>query len=164
MTTLSLLCRFSSSCGEQGLLPSCSDQVSHCSDFFCGVWAPGHACSVAVAPGLLSTGSIDVVLWLSCSTACRIFPDQRLNSCLLQWQVNSVPLSHQGSHCMHAKSLQSCPTFWDPTDHSPPGSSVHRDSPGMNIGVGCYALLIFCIRDWALASCVSHTGRWVLFH
>ena len=25
--------------------------------------------------------------------------------------------------------------------HSPPGSSVHRDSPGKNIGVGCHALL-----------------------
>ena len=24
-----------------------------------------------------------------------------------------------------AKSLQSCPTLWDPTDCSPPGSSVH---------------------------------------
>ena len=28
--------------------------------------------------------------------------------------------------CMHAKSLQSCLTLWDPTDSSPLGSSVHR--------------------------------------
>ena len=34
-----------------------------------------------------------------------------------------------------------CPTLWDPTDCSPPGSSVHEDSPGKNTGVGCYALL-----------------------
>ena len=27
--------------------------------------------------------------------------------------------------CMHAKSLQSCPTLCDPIDGSPPGSSVH---------------------------------------
>ena len=27
---------------------------------------------------------------------------------------------------MHAKSLQSCPTLWDPVDCSLPGSSVHR--------------------------------------
>ena len=27
--------------------------------------------------------------------------------------------------CVHAQSLQSCPTLWDPMDHSPPGSSVH---------------------------------------
>ena len=26
---------------------------------------------------------------------------------------------------MHAKSLQSCLTLWDPVDHSSPGSSVH---------------------------------------
>ena len=28
--------------------------------------------------------------------------------------------------CMHAKSLQSCPTPCDPMDRSPSGSSVHR--------------------------------------
>jgi len=28
--------------------------------------------------------------------------------------------------CMHAKSLQSCPTLCDSMDSSPPGSSVHR--------------------------------------
>ena len=28
--------------------------------------------------------------------------------------------------CMHAKSLQSCPTLCDPMDSSPPGFSVHR--------------------------------------
>ena len=35
---------------------------------------------------------------------------------------------------------QSCPTLGDPTDCSPPGSSVHGDSPGKNTGVDCYAL------------------------
>ena len=29
----------------------------------------------------------------------------------------------------------------NPTDCSPPGSSVHEDSPGKNIGVGCHFLL-----------------------
>ena len=36
---------------------------------------------------------------------------------------------------------QLCPTLCDPVDRSPPGSSVHRDSPGKNTGVGCHALL-----------------------
>ena len=40
-----------------------------------------------------------------------------------------------------AKSLRSCPTLCDPMDCSPPGSSVHGDSPGKNTGVGCHALL-----------------------
>ena len=34
---------------------------------------------------------------LSCTSACGIFPDQGLNPCLLHWQVDSLPLSHQGS-------------------------------------------------------------------
>ena len=39
---------------------------------------------------------------------------------------------------MCAKSLQSCSTLCDPVDCSPPGSSVHGDSPGKNTGVGCH--------------------------
>ena len=31
--------------------------------------------------------------------------------------------------------------FGNPVDCSPPGSSVHGDSPYKNIGVGCHALL-----------------------
>ena len=42
---------------------------------------------------------------------------------------------------MLAKFLQSCLTLCDPRDCSPPGSSVHGDSPDKNTGVGCYALL-----------------------
>ena len=36
---------------------------------------------------------------------------------------------------------QLCPTLCDPMDCSPPGSSVHGDSPGKNTGVVCHALL-----------------------
>ena len=36
---------------------------------------------------------------------------------------------------------QLCPTLCNPMDCSPPGSSVHGDSPGKNTGVGCHALL-----------------------
>ena len=42
---------------------------------------------------------------------------------------------------MSAQLLQSCPTLCNPMDCSPPGSSIHRDSPGKNTGVGCHALL-----------------------
>ena len=34
---------------------------------------------------------------LGCSVACGIFPAQGWNLYLLHWQVNSLPLSHQGS-------------------------------------------------------------------
>ena len=36
---------------------------------------------------------------------------------------------------------QSCLTLCNPMDCSPPGSSVHEDSPGRNTGVDCHALL-----------------------
>ena len=42
--------------------------------------------------------------------------------------------------CVHAKSLQSCPTVCDPMDCSPPGSSVHGILQA-RISVGCHALL-----------------------
>ena len=56
-----------------------------------------HMGSIVVVPGLQSTVSIFVMHRLSSSKACGIFPDQRSNSCLLHWQVDSLPLSHQGS-------------------------------------------------------------------
>ena len=34
---------------------------------------------------------------LGCSAACGIFQDQGSNPCLPHWQVDSLPLSHQGS-------------------------------------------------------------------
>ena len=34
---------------------------------------------------------------LSCSVACGIFWDQGLNLSLLNWQANSLPLSHEGN-------------------------------------------------------------------
>ena len=36
---------------------------------------------------------------------------------------------------------QPCPTLCNPMDCSPPGSFVHRDSPGQNSGVGSLSLL-----------------------
>ena len=47
-------------------------------------------------------------------------------------------------------------------DCTPPGSSVHEDSPGKNIRVGCHALLqgIFSTQEsnWGLLHC-----RWILY-
>ena len=44
-----------------------------------------------------------------------------------------------------------CPTLHDTVDCSPPGSSVHGDSPGKNTDVGCHALLqgIFPTQEWS---------------
>ena len=80
-----------SSCGEQGPLSSCDAQASHCSGFSCcwaslsfsswGYWALG-----AQAWSLGHTGLFDPQHVV-----------QGLKPCLLHWQANSLPLSHQGS-------------------------------------------------------------------
>ena len=61
----------------------------------------GARASVVVAPGRSSSGSIVVAHRLSCSAPCGFFPDQGLNPCLLHWQVDSLPLSHQEALLTH---------------------------------------------------------------
>ena len=56
-----------------------------------------HVGLIVAIRGLQGTGSIVVAHGLSCILAFGIFPDQGLNPCLLPWQVDSLPLSHQGS-------------------------------------------------------------------
>ena len=61
--------------------------------------------SAVVVRGLLTVvaslvavvGSVVVVHGLSYSETCGIFWDRVSNPCLLHWQVDSLPLSHQGS-------------------------------------------------------------------
>ena len=53
----------------------------------------------------------------------------RVEDCLMQILIHNAV-------CLVA---QACPTLCDPIDCSPPGFSVHGDSPGRNIGVGCHA-------------------------
>ena len=48
---------------------------------------------------------------LSCSEACGIFPDQGWNLCLQHWQVDSLPLSHQGSQ-LHKGNTQTQEGFY----------------------------------------------------
>ena len=51
-----------------------------------------------------------------------IFLTQGLNLCLLHWQADSLPLSHQAAAA--AKSLQSCLILCNPIDGSPLGSTI----------------------------------------
>ena len=50
-----------------------------------------------------------------------------------------------------AKSLQSCPTLWDPIDSKPTRLLHPWDSPGENSGVGCHFLLQ-CMQTCSVAS------------
>ena len=68
--------------------------------------------------------------------------------------------------CVHAKSLQLCPTLCDIVDYSPPGFSVHGilqtrilEWPTIASSWGSSRP-----RDQTCVSYVSCTGRWALYH
>ena len=54
----------------------------------------GMLALVVTDPWLESTGSVVEAHELNCPKACGIFPDQESNPCLLNWQADSLPLSH----------------------------------------------------------------------
>ena len=58
---------------------------------------------------------------------------------------------------------QSCPTLCNPMDCSPPGSSVHGDSPGKNTGVRCHALLQGIFPTQGSNPSLPHCGQ-ILYH
>ena len=55
---------------------------------------------------------------------------------------------------------QSCSTLCNPMDCSPPGSSIHGDSPGKTTGVGCHALLQGIFRTQGSNPCLLHLLHW----
>ena len=57
---------------------------------------------------------------------------------------------------------QSCLTLCNSMDCSPPGSSVHGDSPSKSIGVGCHALLQGIFPTQASNSGLLHC-KWILY-
>ena len=85
-----------------------------------------------------------------------MFQCQRLNTKLLtlsRWATAlrdfpSLVLEDKGVFkalsCCHDLAVQLCPILCDPTDCSPPGSSVLGIFPGKNTGVflGCHFLLL----------------------
>ena len=85
-----------------------------------------------------------------------------------------IYLLHQGSIWsaqeswpgIQAKLLQSCLTFYDPTDCRPPGSSVHGILQGRFVE---WVTMLSSRgsswpRDWNSISYISCIGRWVLYH
>ena len=93
-----------------GLVARCGARASHhCGFPCCGARPTASLCerawprrvqpvsSVLAASGVWSTGSVVVALELGCPVAHETFPDQGWNLRLLYWQMESLPLSHQGS-------------------------------------------------------------------
>ena len=58
---------------------------------------------------------------------------------------------------------QSCQALCNPMDWSPPGSSVHGDSPGQNTGVGGHALLRGIFSTQGLNTGLLYC-TWILYH
>ena len=71
---------------QVGATHHCAVQASHCGGFSC-----------REAQALDTWASVVVARDLGYPTTCAIFPDQPSNSCPLRWQVDSLPLDHQGS-------------------------------------------------------------------
>ena len=70
-----------------------------------------------------------------------------------------------GPSCSQVKWLKItvCPALRNPTDCSPPDSSVHGGSPGKDTGVGCHALLQGIIPTQGSNSGLLHCRR-ILYH
>ena len=68
------------------------------------------------------------------------------------------------SYAMLCFVTQSCPTLCDPMDCSPPGSSVHGDSPGKSTRMGCHTLLqgTFPMQGSKLG--LPRHRWWILYH
>ena len=85
-----------------------------------------HLASVVVAPEVYSL--VSVFLAHGLNLPCGIFLNQGLNPCLLQWQADSLPLSHQGSpiSVQFSSVTHSHPTLCYPVNCSTPGLPVHQ--------------------------------------
>ena len=75
---------------------------------------------------------------LSCPTACGVFPDKGLNPCLLYWQADSLPLSHQGSPLVMFWNT------WVPVRMAR-WPDVHRHTTASWWGRICWNALILCV-------------------
>ena len=89
-------------------------------------------------------GSLQSVEWQRVGhdwsdSACTCAYMRGIMNCLQQ--LSKLPLESLFEMlCLCCAQLLSCPTLCDPTDRSPPGSSVHGDFSGKNTEVGCHAL------------------------
>ena len=92
---------------------------------------------------------------------CLVFPAPLIEEIVFSplYILNSF-VKNKVSVCLIA---QSCLTLCNPMECSPPGSSVHGDSPGKNTGVGCHTLLQGIFSTQRLNTGLPHC-RWIIYH
>ena len=91
--------------------------------------------------GADSPPGLSVVPFSPCAYVTSSLCALRLNKLSSVSSYKELILSCLKPSLMISVLSQSCLTLCDPMDCSPPGFSVHGDSPGKNTGVGCHALL-----------------------
>ena len=108
-----------------------------------------------------------VLLFLDCSIfvpAFPVFPKATVGICTLELRmVKEAEWSPFPTNKKLCLVTQSSPTLCDPIDCSPPGSSVDRNSPGKNSGVGCHALLQGIFPTQGSNPGLRHC-KWILHH
>ena len=96
-----------------------------------------------------------------CQRCIYVFPQpistKCINSLLRSCQESWIFFQAASHACMHAKSLQSCPTLCGPMDYSLPGSSVHRI---LQARILEWVAILFSrgssrLRDWTQVSCIA---------
>ena len=122
--------------------------------FYLFIWLPGvlvAACGLnrSVACGILVP---------------RMTRDRTRVPCTGRWILNHWTTKEVlVCVCVCMLVVQLCPTLCDPMDSSPPGSSVHGDSPGKNTGVGYHALLQGILPTQGSNPGLLHCRR-ILYH
>ena len=86
------------------------------------------------------SSSLNTYFWLvdTLITLIQLQFYSKMESLLLFKSLSYYQMHRRKYNSLHAKS---CPTLCNLMDQSLPGSSVHGDSPGKNIRMGCHALL-----------------------
>ena len=100
-----------------------------------------HLCSLHIL-SIMNNAPVNIIMYIFPLKSSFYFPK------VLIYTQNG----NSGSYAAAAKSLQSCPTLCDPTDCSPPGSSVHGifqarvlEWGAIAFSAGSYSRPIFCV-------------------
>ena len=87
----------------------------------------------------------EVLRWMKSWNCWEKWENIQINIVSITFHSHTIqavlPMVNRNLCCVLCLVAQSCLILCDPMDCSPPGSSIHGDSPGRNTGVCCHAFL-----------------------